>query len=65
MDNSRMKAVCNWTLCSAAVNTMVLDSQAPNETKLFQAAWLQVIIEECWRPGLKQTGVYLQEGQSS
>lgn len=60
-----MKTVCNWTLLCGGLQHAVLDSQAPNEHKLFQAAWLQVIIEECWRPGVKQTGISLEEGQSS
>lgn len=41
----------------------VLDRQAPSECSQFQAAWLQVIIEECWRPGVNQTGISPEEGQ--
>lgn len=44
MDNSRMKAVCNWTLCSAAVNTMwywtVRHPMKPNSSRQLGSKWL-------------------------
>lgn len=52
-------------MLDGGLHCAVLDSQAPSEPKLLQAAWLQVIIEECRRPGVKQTGISLEDGQSS